>query len=239
MSLSGKLSHTNWYVDNWGTNPSNAPGTSVTPGTSDAWGSWTTLLSALVNEACCLQVDVRDGNIGGQAKPQVMEVGADPAGGTSFTAIVGAFPMGASGGLNGVGGHHFVLPICIPSGASVGCRIKGANATAGTVGVMAKANGKPSGPHNVLVGAYAEVVGTITFVYRHDVGTVTHGILHRQHDFVNAIRATAHTHLSDETCLEVLLVQGKAVNVLRLADRIRTARGVLFEQTVMTSPDLR
>ncbi|HKZ63382.1 MAG TPA: nickel-responsive transcriptional regulator NikR [Thermoplasmata archaeon] len=84
-----------------------------------------------------------------------------------------------------------------------------------------------------------EVVGTITFVYRHDVGTVTHGILHRQHDFVNAIRATAHTHLSDETCLEVLLVQGKAVNVLRLADRIRTARGVLFEQTVMTSPDLR
>src|SRR4030067_2847633 len=99
MSLSGKLSHTNWYVDNWGTNPSNAPGTSVTPGTSDAWGSWTTLLSALVNEACCLQVDVRDGNIGGQAKPQVMEVGADPAGGTRFPAPVGGVPTWGSAGV--------------------------------------------------------------------------------------------------------------------------------------------
>ena len=84
-----------------------------------------------------------------------------------------------------------------------------------------------------------EVVGTITFVYRHDIGTVTHRILHRQHDFVNAIRATAHTHLSDETCLEVLMVQGKAANVSRLTDRIRTARGVLFADAVVVSPDFR
>ena len=162
MSLSGKLSRTNWYVDNWGTNPSSVPGTSVTPGASDSWGSWTTLLSALANQAYCLQIDIRDGNTSGEAKPQVMEIGADPNGGTSFTAIAGPFPMGASGGLNGVGGHHFVLPIRIPSGASIGCRIKGSHATAGTVGIMAKASGKPSGPHNIPVGAYMEVVGTIT-----------------------------------------------------------------------------
>lgn len=84
-----------------------------------------------------------------------------------------------------------------------------------------------------------EVIGTITFVYRHDIGTVTHRILHRQHNFVNAIRATAHTHLSDEMCLEVLLVQGKAANVSRLADSIRTARGVLFAEAVVVSPDFR
>lgn len=84
-----------------------------------------------------------------------------------------------------------------------------------------------------------EVVGTITYVYRHDVGTVTHRILHRQHDFLGSIRATAHTHLNEEMCLEVLIVQGRARRVRELADRLRTTKGVLFEETVLAAPDLR
>jgi CopG family nickel-responsive transcriptional regulator len=84
-----------------------------------------------------------------------------------------------------------------------------------------------------------KVVGTITIVYRHDVGMVTHRILHRQHEFLGAIRATAHTHLSEETCLEVLIVQGDAGQVTELADRLRTVKGVLFAETVVARPDLR
>ncbi len=84
-----------------------------------------------------------------------------------------------------------------------------------------------------------KVVGTITIVYRHDVGMVTHRILHRQHDFLESIRATAHTHLSEETCLEVLIVEGDASQVANLADRLRTVKGVLFAETVVARPDLR
>ncbi len=84
-----------------------------------------------------------------------------------------------------------------------------------------------------------DVVGTITIVYRHDVGMVTHRILHRQHDFLGTIRATAHTHLSEETCLEVLIVAGDAGQVAELADRLRTVKGVLFAETVMARGDLR
>ena len=83
------------------------------------------------------------------------------------------------------------------------------------------------------------VVGTITIVYRHDVGMVTHRILHRQHDFLGAIRATAHTHLNEETCLEVLIVEGDMKQVAELADHLRTVRGVLFAETVVARPDLR
>jgi len=89
------------------------------------------------------------------------------------------------------------------------------------------------------VAAGGDVVGTITYVYRHDVGTVTHRILHRQHDFLSSIRATAHTHLNEEVCLEVLLVQGKTARIEELADRLRTAKGVLFQETVLTTPELR
>ena len=89
------------------------------------------------------------------------------------------------------------------------------------------------------VEAGGPVVGTITIVYRHDVGMVTHRILHRQHDFLGTIRATAHTHLNDETCLEVLIVQGDAHQVAELADHLRTVKGVLFAETVVARPDLR
>lgn len=88
------------------------------------------------------------------------------------------------------------------------------------------------------IEAGGKVVGTITIVYRHDVGMVTHRILHRQHDFLSSIRATAHTHLSEETCLEVLIVEGDASQVADLADRLRTVKGVLFAETVVARPDL-
>ena len=88
-------------------------------------------------------------------------------------------------------------------------------------------------------GSRGKVVGTITLVYRHDVGMVTHRILHRQHDFLGSIRATAHTHLGEETCLEVLIVEGDAARVGELADRLRTLKGVLFVEPVFARPDLR
>jgi CopG family transcriptional regulator, nickel-responsive regulator len=84
-----------------------------------------------------------------------------------------------------------------------------------------------------------KVVGTITIVYRHDVGMVTHRILHRQHDFLGTIRATAHTHLGEETCLEVLIVDGDARRIEELANRLRTVKGVLFAEIVLATPDLR
>lgn len=84
-----------------------------------------------------------------------------------------------------------------------------------------------------------DIVGTITVVYRHDVGMVTHRILHRQHDFMGSIRATAHTHLNEETCLEVLIVEGDARRIAELKDRLQTVKGVLFAETVVARPDLR
>lgn len=84
-----------------------------------------------------------------------------------------------------------------------------------------------------------KVVGTITIVYRHDVGMVTHRILHRQHDFLDSIRATAHTHLGEETCLEVLIVEGEARHIANLEDRLKTVKGVLFAETVVATADLR
>ena len=83
------------------------------------------------------------------------------------------------------------------------------------------------------------VVGTITLVYRHEVGMVTHRLLHRQHEFLGSIRATTHTHLDAETCLEVLIVEGEARRIAKLANRLKTVKGVLSSETVVASPKVR
>ncbi len=81
-------------------------------------------------------------------------------------------------------------------------------------------------------------MGTITFLYRHDVGMVTHRILHGQHAFLRSIRASAHAHLGEETCLEVVIMEGSPREIGALTDRLKAVRGVLFAEAVTTSPDL-
>ena len=88
------------------------------------------------------------------------------------------------------------------------------------------------------VSAGRRAVGTITFLYRHDVGMVTHRILHGQHAFLSSIRASAHAHLGEETCLEVVIMQGSPRKIAELTDRLKAVRGVLFAESVTTSPDL-
>ena len=77
------------------------------------------------------------------------------------------------------------------------------------------------------------VVATITLVYRHEAGGVTHELLHRQHEFRGTIRSTTHSHLGEEVCLEVLVVEGPARGIGRLVHRLRGVKNVLTVEPVM------
>src|SRR3989442_3663290 len=81
-------------------------------------------------------------------------------------------------------------------------------------------------------------VRTVSFVDRQDVGMVPHRILHGQHAFLRSIRASAHAHLGEETCLEVVIMEGSPGEIAKLTDRLKAVRGVLFAEAVTTSPDL-
>lgn len=159
------LSAFHWTYDNYGANPSATPGTSVTPGASGAEGSWTQIASGanIAQDVWALALRISDGATSTAQKDHLLDIGIDPAGGTSYTAIVSNIVCGASSPVGAQGsGHHFLLPLFIPSGASVAVRIQGSNATAGTVRVGAKFYGKPSRPEAMPLGQYAETIGTIT-----------------------------------------------------------------------------
>lgn len=153
-----------WTYDNWGANPATTIGASVVPGTSNAKGSWAALAGSanMVQRSVGVHLLVHSGAVSGSAKPQLMDVGVDEAGGTSYTTILSNLPMGVSPGLTAAGTRQFFFPIAIPAGASVAARVQGASATAGTVRVAAKFFGQGTAPETLPVGTFSETIGTVT-----------------------------------------------------------------------------
>lgn len=155
------LSSYDFKFDNWGASPSTTPGTSVVPGATNAEGSWTQIASAanIAKAIYWISLYVQGGATSAAAKNHLLDIGVDPAGGTSYTAIISDLPVGASQTAGGAT-PHFLFPFFIPAGSSVAVRIQGNNNTAGTVRVSAKFYGDPSNPELVPVGQFSESIGT-------------------------------------------------------------------------------
>jgi len=80
-----------------------------------------------------------------------------------------------------------------------------------------------------------DVIGTLTIIYDHDVGDVTNKLLHLQHHHHSEISSTTHIHVDEHLCLEVLVVQGTAKEVKKLADNIKAIKGIKHGELVITS----
>ena len=164
MLMPDRLSAFNFTYDNWGANPSATIGTSVVPGASNAQGSWTQIASSsnIAQECFWLYMQIHNGAISTAARPQLMDIGIDPAGGTSYTAFVSDMQIGMSPAITQSGAREHIFPIRIPAGSSVAVRVRGANATAGAVRIAARFYGAPTNPLAVPVVAFSETLGANT-----------------------------------------------------------------------------
>lgn len=160
--LPKKINSFLWHFSNY-TTPSATPGTSVTPGASNAEGSWTQVATGanVAYDVCLLYIAIGGGNSTGAQKNHLLDIGVDPAGGTSYSAIISNIVCGQSQAVT-TGWDEFVFPIQIKSGSSVAVRVQGSNATAGTVRVVADFFGRPTNPEMVPCGSFSETIGTIS-----------------------------------------------------------------------------
>jgi CopG family nickel-responsive transcriptional regulator len=71
-----------------------------------------------------------------------------------------------------------------------------------------------------------EAVGALTLVYDHHVRDLSEKLTELQHDLGDDVRAALHVHLSQDLCLEVVVMRGKSDRLQALADRILAMRGV-------------
>lgn len=94
--------------------------------------------------------------------------------------------------------------------------------------------------HGAAVRPEDMLAGTITLVYRGDMGRVRHQLAQTQADYLKEVISSQHVFLEDDQSLEVLLVQGPAKRLSGLCDALRKVRGVqqlrLFTTTALLPP---
>jgi CopG family nickel-responsive transcriptional regulator len=78
------------------------------------------------------------------------------------------------------------------------------------------------------------VVGTVTLIYDHHANGVGEKLTELQHAFHHLVVSTSHAHLDFDSCLEVLIVHGKAREVDQFADRLIGLKGVQHGRLVKT-----
>jgi CopG family nickel-responsive transcriptional regulator len=71
-----------------------------------------------------------------------------------------------------------------------------------------------------------DVAGAITLIYDHHRRDLLNKITDLQHDFQKVIISTQHIHLDHDNCLEIVAVRGRPEEVIRLADMLKSIKGV-------------
>ena len=80
-----------------------------------------------------------------------------------------------------------------------------------------------------------EVAGTITFIYDHHKRGLSSQLTDLQHDHQDTIISTQHIHLDHHNCLEIVAVKSKASKVQKLANALKSVKGVRHGALSMTS----
>jgi len=81
----------------------------------------------------------------------------------------------------------------------------------------------------------SDVAGTITIIFDHNVGNIPNKLLDIQHKYHKNVVSTTHVHIDEESCLEVLVVEGKPSEIMRLAGKLKSMKGVKQGKLVMSS----
>jgi CopG family nickel-responsive transcriptional regulator len=70
------------------------------------------------------------------------------------------------------------------------------------------------------------VVGAITMIYDHEVRGLMETLTDIQHHFIRVISSTAHVHLDEHNCLEIIAFKGEVEFIRSLAEELMTTRGI-------------
>lgn len=81
---------------------------------------------------------------------------------------------------------------------------------------------------------HAVAIGTLTMIYDHHTGNLTNRLLDIQHGHSKEILSTTHVHIDHRNCLEVLVLKGKIGDIQKLADLIKSLKGIKHGELVIT-----
>lgn len=71
-----------------------------------------------------------------------------------------------------------------------------------------------------------ERIGILSMTYEHSRRGLVSSLLDVEHEFATITRSTVHVHISNDECMEVLILQGDGKEVKAVAERIMALKGV-------------
>jgi CopG family nickel-responsive transcriptional regulator len=80
-----------------------------------------------------------------------------------------------------------------------------------------------------------EIAGAITLIYNHHKRELVNKLTEIQHNFQKVIISTQHIHLDHHNCLEIIAVKGSPKDAERLADTLKSIKGVKHGTLSMSS----
>ncbi len=81
-------------------------------------------------------------------------------------------------------------------------------------------------------GSKEERVVVVTLVYDHDSSSLAQKLTHIQHENHLAVVSSLHVHMDAHNCLEVLVLRGRAKDMVHMAESLVSTRGVKFGKVV-------
>ena len=90
-------------------------------------------------------------------------------------------------------------------------------------------------------GPREERVAGVTLVYDHDSSSLAQKLAHIQHENHKAVVSALHVHMDEHNCLEVLVLRGRAKDVITMGEGLVSTKGVKYGKLVpaTTGQDLR
>jgi CopG family nickel-responsive transcriptional regulator len=79
------------------------------------------------------------------------------------------------------------------------------------------------------------VAGAITLIYDHHRKDLLNKVTDIQHDYQKVIISTQHVHLDHDNCLEIVAVKGNSGEVQKIANRLKSIKGVKHGTLSMSS----
>jgi CopG family transcriptional regulator, nickel-responsive regulator len=86
-----------------------------------------------------------------------------------------------------------------------------------------------------------EKVAVVALVYDHDSSNLAQKLAHIQHENHRAVVSALHVHLDPHNCLEVLVLRGRAAEVIHMGEGLVSTKGVKYGKVLpaTTGQDLR
>ncbi len=80
-----------------------------------------------------------------------------------------------------------------------------------------------------------EVYGSLTLIYDHERKGIADKLTELQHQDHTHIVSTMHIHLDKHNCMETMAIKGKPQDIRKIADKLKSTKGVKHGKLMMTS----